>query len=112
MLNESKFRKIYRRQQESGLSVKAFCINEGIAESTYYYWYKKIRQTSSNPDFIPLVVKPASSSTALNEVKEPLPLYEHSDSTLLEVVYRNGTMLRIKKDIDLTHLRALVGLLD
>jgi hypothetical protein len=33
-----------------------------------------------------------------------------NDDVLLEVVYPNGTKLRIKKDIDLTHLRALVCL--
>jgi hypothetical protein len=30
----------------------------------------------------------------------------------LEVEYRNGTKLRIKQDLDLTHLRTLVCLLD
>ncbi len=114
MLSESKFREIYRRQQESGLSVKAFCVNEGIADSTFYYWSKKIRRKNSRPDFIPLVVNRAPSSSNLSQSGESPPIQGHNgnDDALLELVYPNGTMLRIRKDLDLTHIRALVGLLD
>ena len=61
MLNESKFLELQNRQQESGLNVKDFCLNECIAESTFYYWRKKfqkglpskgfIRMQASNPKF-------------------------------------------------------------
>ena len=110
MLSETKFQEIYRRQKESGLSVKAFCVNEGIADSTFYYWSKKIRTNSSRPDFIPLVVNQASPTT-LRQPRESKPILGNDDA-LLELVYPNGTLLRIRKDLDLTHLRALVGLLD
>jgi hypothetical protein len=115
MLSESKFRDVYRRHQESGLSVKAFCVNEGIAESTFYYWSKKMRKNgSAKQDFIPLVVK--STPTHLNDsVPEGHPSVQDSrsiDDVLLEVVYPNGTMLRIKKDLDLARLRALICLFD
>jgi len=33
----------YHRQKASGLSVKEFCSNKGITESTFYYWCKKMR---------------------------------------------------------------------
>jgi transposase-like protein len=114
MLSESKFLEIYRRQQESGLTVKDFCSNEGIADSTFYYWYKKVRKKSSKQDFIPLVVK-TSPSHLTPKHSETRPSVEDSlemDDVLLEVVYPNGTRLRIKKDIDLTQLRALVCLFE
>jgi hypothetical protein len=115
MLSESKFREIYRRHQESGLSVKAFCVNEGIAESTFYYWSKKIsKKGSKKQNFIPLVVK--STPTHLSgSIPVDHPSVQGSGSTdavLLEVVYPNGTILRIKKDLDLVHLRALICLFD
>jgi transposase-like protein len=114
MLSETKFLRLYRRQQESGLSVKDFCANEGIAESTYYYWYKKVRRNSSGSYFIPLVVSPSPAPSTRNYPKESRSIQEHDadDSVLLEVVYPNGTMLRVRKDIDLDHLRALVSLFE
>jgi len=43
MLSSSKMAVILERQKESGLSVKSFCTNEGIAPSTFFYWQKKLR---------------------------------------------------------------------
>jgi hypothetical protein len=107
MLSETKFLSLYQRQQESGLSVREFCANEGIAYSTFYYWYKKIKPKRGNQEFIPLVVKPSQSV--------PSPIQESRNSgedIFLEVEYPNGTRLRIKQDLDLVHLRTLVCLLD
>lgn len=112
MLSESKFLELYRRQQESRLTVKDFCTNEGIAESTYYYWHKKVRNRSKQ-DFIPLVVRSAPSHLTANHSKgHPLVADSETDDVLLELVYPNGTKLRIKKDLDLTQLRALVCLFE
>jgi hypothetical protein len=115
MLSETKFLEIYRRQQESGLSVKDFCSNEGIAESTYYYWHKKTRYKRSNQDFISLVVKPSQSFPSQDLAKSQTRLQvngDAEDAVLLEVEYPNGTKLRIKQDLDLDRLRALVSLYD
>jgi transposase len=30
----------------SGLSVRAYCVNAGIHENTYYYWQKKLREAA------------------------------------------------------------------
>jgi len=114
-MNESKFLEVYRRQQDSGLSVREFCSNEGMAPSTYYYWYKKTKHKRGKQEFIPLVVKPSAPVPAQDYVSKP-PLVRESGDTgegmLLEVEYPNGTRLRIKQDLDLTHLRTLVCLLD
>ena len=37
---------IHRRCQESGLSNRAFCRQNGIAEKTFYYWLRKLRETA------------------------------------------------------------------
>ena len=68
MLSERKYLKLYQRQQESGLSVREFCSNEGIAYSTFYYWYKKTRPKRGNQEFIPLVVKPSPGVPAQDYV--------------------------------------------
>ena len=117
MQKESRFYELIRLQQDSGLTVREFCSNEGIAPATYYYWRKKLQDRKGKKDFIPLIVKSSESSMS--------PCYNRNSSyranqskqiaedyTLLELVYPNGTMLRVKNDLDLAHLRALIRLYD
>ena len=37
---------VIRAKQESGLSNREFCAQNGIAEKTYYYWLRKVRQAT------------------------------------------------------------------
>ena len=37
------WRQIIQKCQESGLSNKAYCEQQGISEKTYYYWLRKVR---------------------------------------------------------------------
>jgi hypothetical protein len=114
MLNESKLLELIKRQKETGLTITNFCSNEGIPKSSFYYWRKKLCKEQGN-SFIPLLVKSASSSF---EGRRKSSLHNENgheqpeDDLLLEVVYPNGTSLRIKNDLDLDHLRSLVCLLD
>jgi len=110
MLNSSKFLKLQERQKESGLSVRGFCSNEGIAPSSFYYWLKKINNEANGKRFIPLVVK--SEGASINPFKQSELLQgQRTDDSLLEITYPNGIILRVKNDLDLVHLRALVLLL-
>ena len=114
MQKESKFSELIRLQQDSGLTVKEFCSNEGIVPSTFYYWKKKLQDGSGKNDFIPLVVKPSLSSLGTGNVnrRNYPPAQSTEDHVLLELVYPNGTLLRIKDDLDLAHIRALIHLYD
>lgn len=38
------WRQIIQDCQESGLSDKAYCEQQGISEKTYYYWLRKLRK--------------------------------------------------------------------
>jgi hypothetical protein len=118
MISEAKFSELLARQQECGLNVKAFCTNEGIAKSTFYYWSKKHKRRESAKSFIPLVVKPERTFIrqqqykALPEINTNSIPQDDVNDYFLEVVYLNGTKLRIKGDLDLTRLRELVNLID
>lgn len=114
MLTDTKFLEIYHRQQESGLSIQEFCANEGLKEPTFYYWRKKLSEQGRIKGFIPLVVKP-DTSLVTNMHKDNLGengLSGTEDDCLLELVYPNGTLLRIKNDINLNRLRTLINLCD
>ncbi|MHA2012219.1 MAG: IS66 family insertion sequence element accessory protein TnpA [Candidatus Helarchaeota archaeon] len=38
MDKSAKYAELIRLQKDSGLTVREFCRNEGIAPSTFYYW--------------------------------------------------------------------------
>jgi len=108
MLDSAKFLRLQERQKESGLSVKGFCSNEGIAPSCFYYWQKKIRNQVNPRRFIPLVVKPSISD--LHQHKSHG--HQNDESISFEITYSNGTTLRVKNDLELDRLRTLLSLLD
>ena len=117
MQKESRYYELIRLQQASGLSVRDFCSNEGITRSTFYYWRKKLLGDTGKSDFIPLIVKspgsPLSQGYHRNSDDQGFqPGQMAEDQLLLELVYPNGTLLRIKNDLDLSHLRALIHLYD
>ena len=116
MQKESRFRELISLKQVSGLTVREFCSNEGIAPATYYYWRKKLQNSKGKKDFIPLIVKsPGSMSSGYNRINSHRDNQSGQiteDHSLLELVYPNGTLLRIKNELDLVHLRALIHLYD
>ncbi len=56
-----KWTQIHQRCRESGLSNREFCRQNGIAEKTFYYWLRKLREVaiSNQPE---LVALPESSN--------------------------------------------------
>ena len=102
MNGESRYVGLITRQKESGLSVRHFCSNEGIAPATFYYWKKKLNPKRIGREFIPLVVKTTQAAA--------LPGY--GDTMLFEIRYPNGIILCVKSDLDLEKLRALILLMD
>jgi transposase-like protein len=114
MINESKKIELIKRQKETGLTITAFCRNEGIPKSSFYYWRKTLNRVRGK-SFIPLLVNTTQASMSGPSKNYPQRQQEHHtscDDFLLELLYPNGTRLRIKSDPDFDHLRTLVCLLD
>jgi hypothetical protein len=114
MINESKILELIKRHKATGLTMKAFCANEGIPKSSYYYWRKKLSKKPGK-GFIPLLVNTTPSTVSGSSkiyTRELDELPKSSDEYLLELLYPNGTRLRIKSNPDFDHLRTLVCLLD
>jgi hypothetical protein len=112
MISDSTFLRLLERKEESGLSVKSFCSNEGIAPSTFYYWRKRVSRAAEKKLFIPLVVN-QTSETKVHQVSSPGFVQEQRvDNIFFEIVYTNGTTLRIKNEMDLAGLRSLILLMD
>ena len=114
MINESKILELVKRQKETGLTIGAFCINEGIPKSTYYYWRKKLSKEPGKR-FIPIVVNTVPSSQrgpTKRFIQESNAYHLSGDAFPVEITYPNGTTLRLKHSLDLAGLRSLVLLVD
>jgi transposase-like protein len=114
MINESKKIELIKRQKETGLTITAFCRNEGIPKSSFYYWRKTLNRVTGK-SFIPLLVNSAQATMSGPSKNYTLQQQGHhtpGDDFLLELQYPNGTRLRLKSDADFDHLRTLVCLLD
>jgi hypothetical protein len=114
---EESFQKLLSRYKESGLSVVEFCSNEGIHKSTFYYWLKKSRIKMKKPEsFIPLVVKdhPQVPSRQKEKLHGNINISAKNQpgDGFLELVYPNGILLRLRKDIDIRLLKELIQLFD
>ena len=114
MINESKILELIKRQKETGLTISAFCNNEGIPKSSYYYWRKKLNKEPGKR-FIPLLVNALPSTLSgptKNFTPEQLEHRTSRDTFPMEIIYPNGTTLRLKHPLDLDSLRSLVLLVD
>lgn len=77
-------------QQESGMTVTAFCAQNGISPKTYYYHLRKVRKhfMESEPAIVPVAVPRATSDIRIekNGLQISLPS-DISADTLLALVH-------------------------
>jgi hypothetical protein len=81
------------RFQQSGLSVSAFCANEGLSPHSFYAWRRRLQPTSSAHDIDP---------------PRFVPIRLSNPATPVEVVLISGTVLRLPPGCDLAFVRSLV----
>jgi len=97
-----KWRRLLSEQEESGQSVAAFCRTRELHESLFYYWKKRLKETTPSP-FVEVQV-----------AKSPLRP-RHSPSALgsvIEVRLGNGRSLMVAPEFDANHLRALLAVVE
>ncbi len=111
----STFKRLFQEFQESGLNVRDFCANQDFAPSSFYYWKKKLEETSQHqPDsFVPLVF----DSNQLATTRPAAPVSKASangsgDPTPIEFVFPNGTKMVLRDKVDIPLLKAIVHLFD
>jgi hypothetical protein len=63
---EQFWRKLIRRQQRSGQSIRAFCAEQGVSEPSFFAWRKKLAgpDNERQPDFVPVHVVDGSLQSA------------------------------------------------
>ena len=114
MITETQFKEIYIRYQSTGLTIRAFCNNEGINEAKFYYWKKRIQRLLPGPfNFIP--VKMESSKQGLSTSCPPAtnPVFSSVPKTAdcncsFEITYPNGTRLQFSGTSDYELVKSLL----
>ena len=79
-----------KAQQESGMTVAAYCAQNGINIKTYYYHLRKVRESclESEPTIVPVAVPRATSDIRIekNGLQISLPTNISAD-TLIALVH-------------------------
>src|SRR6185369_1412932 len=97
---EQFWRRILRQWQHSGLSVRAFCEQQGLSQPSFYAWRRTLAQRDAQAvTFVPVEVLPQ-------------PLSPESEAAGLELILIGGRVLRIGPAFDEATLRRLLALLE
>jgi hypothetical protein len=95
----AKWQRLVSEQGRSGQSVAAFCRERGLCASLFFWWKKRLRETTS-AKFVEVKV-----ATAAPEPSTP------SDARV-EIRLRNGRSLVVGTGLDAGHLRALLAVVE
>jgi len=107
----STFKQLFQEYKESGLNIKDFCANQGLAPSTFYYWRNKLEETSQHQpsSFVPLVFDSNQPVTERRPIKRS---HAPGNNAPIEFVFPNGTKMVLRDNIDMELLKAIVHLFD
>ncbi len=106
MLKREKVEKLIKAYQESGLTVRDFCYNQGISTSSFYYSKHWLESCQNKPALAPIHIKE-------NHFTDLATFGQNESKThtaqVLEMKYPNGIELRLTGDIDLELVQALLN---
>jgi transposase-like protein len=104
---EAFWRRKLQLWKDSGLSVRAFCDQHGLAEPSFYYWRERIRQA----DLDAAPVQPTTPASTEQPVPLFLPIRLAAVPEPIEVVLADGTLVRVPPSFDADALRRLLAVL-
>lgn len=100
---EQFWRRMVRQWRSSGLSVRDFCAERGVAEPSFYAWRRTIAERDAAAvHFVPVHVIPDEQPVAT----------DNGISSGLELVLSAGRRLRIGPGFDTATLQRLLPLLE
>jgi transposase-like protein len=85
---EQFWRDVLRRCKESGLSIRAYCRQRGLAEPSFYFWRRVLAERDGPA--APIANSPAVTFVPLTVRPEPVAV-----EATVEVVLANGRRLRV-----------------
>ena len=105
---EKFWRSALRRREQSGLTVAAFCEQEGLTASAYYFWQRKTkagRKAKLAGEVVVSENPPVPREQTLAAVRV---VADHPLTAEVEIVAENGYVVRVGPDATTEHLRRVL----
>ena len=102
-VTKEQWKQMIVERQASGMTVRDWCLEKGITESTYYYWLKIIRQDICDTmpsKFVPILQENTS-----------IDVTEKSTEDIAAIISNGNLTISIKNSISPTLLTQLIGIL-
>jgi len=117
---ERYWRRLLAQWQRSGHTVRWFCLEHDLSEPSFYAWRRTIgqrdQQAQRRPQRGRRQAKPATGTNACRGQEAVLPTFVPVTMTVpatsLELVLRDGHVVRVPEGFDAVTLRQLVAALD
>jgi transposase-like protein len=90
--NKTTMYRMIQQWKESGMSQSAFCTNEKLSESLFYYWHRKYKQENRQSNFLPIKMQTENKPT---------------ESNIIEIHYPNQVRLVIQGNTPIDFIRQL-----
>lgn len=107
---ETRWRGVLRRQAESGLSINRFCAGEGISESLFYAWRKKLRERQH--DGTRARQARGRDKVVSDDARLFVPLKLLDTAATLEIVHPLGCRIQVTGEVNPVALRQVIEALD
>lgn len=110
---EKFWRSALRRRERSGMTVAAFCQQEGLKPTTYQFWRREIRRRDEQPHRRREKRRSSSrpvSSTPSSVSLAPVQLIEDHSPVSVEIVGPDGLVVRIPEQASTEHVRRILQL--
>ena len=104
---ESQWQDLVERQAESGLSVRAFCEQEGVSENSLYFWRRELPKRKRRKRHVARG-RTGTTTTTLDFI----PVQVSGSSASMELVHPLGYQIRIDGRVDPVMLRQLLDILE
>jgi hypothetical protein len=107
-LSMEEFKQLYIGWQDSHLSIREYCASISFDESRFYYWKKKLEESSlpTPTSFVPIQMNQRGGKISISSQRPAVSGKEDC----CEIIYPNGVALRVKSEMSLSALRSLIML--
>ena len=113
---ERYWRKLIRRQGESGETIARFCARQGVSVHQFYWWRRTLRKRDRPSPAGRRHRRMATARVASKGESDPLPFVPvrlpFSVEMPIEVVHPGGCVVRVPAEFDPMSLRRILASLD
>ena len=110
------WRRTFRQWRRSGLSVRAFCAEHGLAEPSFYAWRRIVAERDQESARVRAKpersVRRAASASDDAPVFVPLRVIDVATQAAIEVILERGRVVRVLRGFDTETLRQLLAILE